>query len=240
AQLAVVRVGGLLLAAVPAEPTTNAGWELSDAVRSGAVEVGAPPERVAILGLANGYIHYVATEEEYRAQHYEGASTIYGPATARVLAREFHEMAVTIRGPAAPSPPDEQLPITVYPGPPRQLLPRPGIGARVERAVLRVECDPHEIIAEWRDLAPADLLPTDDWLLTFWNRAEGAPDEPVAWDDRPDVEVRPLAAMKDGGWRWQARWRPAIPGRYQFVLPARAGLPEVAGPVCASGTGRGE
>jgi neutral ceramidase len=239
AQLAVVRMGGLLLAVVPAEVTTAVGWELSDAVRSGAVETGAPPERVAILGLANGYIQYVATEEEYRAQHYEGAMTIYGPATARVLARELHELAAAMGGPVPTSPPDEQLPITVYPGPPRHLLPRPGIGARVQRAVLRVECDRHEIIAEWRDLAPADLLPTNDWLLTFRDRGEGAGAEPVAWDDRPDVEVRPLGSMKDGGWRWQARWRPAIPGRYQLVLPARAGLPEVAGPVCTTGAGTG-
>ena len=37
--------------------------------------------RVVIAGLANTYSSYVTTFEEYGAQRYEGASTIFGPHT---------------------------------------------------------------------------------------------------------------------------------------------------------------
>ncbi len=36
---------------------------------------------VVIAGLSNTYSSYVATREEYRAQRYEGSSTIFGPHT---------------------------------------------------------------------------------------------------------------------------------------------------------------
>ena len=45
--------------------------------------------RVLPIGLANEYIGYVATREEYAAQGYEGASTIYGPYAAEVLRAVF-------------------------------------------------------------------------------------------------------------------------------------------------------
>src|SRR5690606_12209823 len=38
-------------------------------------------EQVVIAGYANAYSNYVATREEYQAQHYEGASTLFGEHT---------------------------------------------------------------------------------------------------------------------------------------------------------------
>src|SRR5690606_31646298 len=43
---------------------------------------GAPTTAI-VAGLTNEYIQYVATHEEYQLQAYEGASTIYGPNSAR-------------------------------------------------------------------------------------------------------------------------------------------------------------
>ena len=41
-----------------------------------------PAEPIVVLGgPANSYTHYIATEEEYGIQRYEGASTLYGPHT---------------------------------------------------------------------------------------------------------------------------------------------------------------
>ena len=37
--------------------------------------------RVVIAGLTNTYSSYITTREEYGAQRYEGASTIFGPST---------------------------------------------------------------------------------------------------------------------------------------------------------------
>ena len=51
-----------------------------------------------VVGLANGYIMYVTTPEEYEFQHYEGASTLYGPATAPWLAQTFAMLARHMNG----------------------------------------------------------------------------------------------------------------------------------------------
>merc|ERR1712151_470263 len=44
---------------------------------------------VAFATYANDYSGYVTTEMEYMVQRYEGASTLYGPKTNEVYAREF-------------------------------------------------------------------------------------------------------------------------------------------------------
>jgi hypothetical protein len=78
------RIGRLLVAAVPAEATTMAGRRLTErilAAAAAASESAVTDWEVIITGLANGYSGYVTTAEEYAAQRYEGASTLYGPHT---------------------------------------------------------------------------------------------------------------------------------------------------------------
>ena len=236
-QLAVVRVGDLVLAAVPAEVTTITGRRLADSVRAAAARAGAPAEHVAIVGLANGFIQYVATDEEYHAQHYEGGSTLYGPATAAVLGRELAALTASMGGPTPSSPPTAPVPITLYPGKPRALLPPRGSDPpQTARAWLRLECAGGAIVAEWRDAPPGDVFPTSDFLLRF-ERLSGPTEagEVVAWDDGPDVEVRAVAPMRGGSWRWQVRWHAPAPGRYRLVLAGRGTIPELSGPACDPG-----
>jgi neutral ceramidase len=236
-QLMVVRIGGLVFAAVPAEVTTITGRRVADSVRAAAALAGAPPEHVVVVGLANGFIQYVATEEEYHAQHYEGGSTLYGPATAGVLARDLAALTASMGGPTPTSPPVTPVPITLYPGAPRALLPPRGSGPqRIERAWLRQDCGDSAIVAEWRDAPPGDVFPTSGFLLRF-ERLSGQTEtgEAVAQDDGPDVEVRALGPMRGGSWRWQARWRAPAPGRYRLVLEERGRIPELPGPACDVG-----
>jgi len=51
---------------------------------------------VVISALANTYINYVTTPEEYNVQRYEGASTIYGPHTLSAFIQEFNKLAVAL------------------------------------------------------------------------------------------------------------------------------------------------
>jgi neutral ceramidase len=81
APIGLVRLGGLALAFVPAEVTTVAGVRMANHLKRHL----AGTDHVALIGLTNEYVEYVATAEEFKAQHYEGASTIYGPATAKLL-----------------------------------------------------------------------------------------------------------------------------------------------------------
>jgi neutral ceramidase len=86
AQLTTVRIGDVVLAALPAEITTMAGELLRDSIRAGLGTTAPAPRHIGIVSLTNGYMQYVTTAAEYAAQHYEGGSVLYGPGTAGVLA----------------------------------------------------------------------------------------------------------------------------------------------------------
>jgi neutral ceramidase len=71
--VSVAELGTVLsLAAVPVEMTTLMGRRVAAAIAD-------DPKHFALVGLANEYLGYVTTPEEYSAQDYEGASTLFGP-----------------------------------------------------------------------------------------------------------------------------------------------------------------
>ncbi|GBP78308.1 Neutral ceramidase [Eumeta japonica] len=89
----VARVGRLLLAAVPGEFTTMSGRRLRRALAAAA---GPQVAHVVVAGLANVYADYIATPEEYQAQRYEGASTIYGPHTLDIYLNKYVELTAAL------------------------------------------------------------------------------------------------------------------------------------------------
>lgn len=100
----------LAILAVPAEMTTMAGRRLRRRVLNTLIEHGAATKDtiIVIAGLANEYCQYCATFEEYQAQRYEGASTLYGPHTHAAYMQEFDKLAIAIATgqevPAGPMP----------------------------------------------------------------------------------------------------------------------------------------
>jgi neutral ceramidase len=93
--LQLVVVGNLAIVAVPFELTTTSGRRLRQTVKSVLGPRGI--SRVVIAGLSNAYAGYVATREEYGVQHYEGASTHFGPFTLAALQEEFNGLSVALR-----------------------------------------------------------------------------------------------------------------------------------------------
>ncbi|KEQ76557.1 neutral/alkaline nonlysosomal ceramidase-like protein [Aureobasidium namibiae CBS 147.97] len=82
----LLRIGQLLIIVAPGEATTMAGrrWKaaLQKHARNAWDEASNAPEPLVVLGgPANTYAHYIATEEEYGVQRYEGASTLFGQHT---------------------------------------------------------------------------------------------------------------------------------------------------------------
>ena len=80
----LLRVGQLIVIVSPGEATTMSGRRWREAIASTANSVfltGEEEPIVVLGGPANSYTHYIATEEEYAIQRYEGASTLYGPHT---------------------------------------------------------------------------------------------------------------------------------------------------------------
>lgn len=86
----MLRVGQLIIIVSPGEATTMSGRRWKEAIQSASEDLlqsHRQPEPlverpvVVLGGPANSYTHYIATEEEYSVQRYEGASTLYGPHT---------------------------------------------------------------------------------------------------------------------------------------------------------------
>ncbi|KAL9004939.1 MAG: hypothetical protein Q9188_002258 [Gyalolechia gomerana] len=83
----LLRIGKFLIIVSPGEATTMAGRRWREAVSRSASSLtlssngNDDPPIVVLGGPANSYTHYIATEEEYGIQRYEGASTLYGPHT---------------------------------------------------------------------------------------------------------------------------------------------------------------
>ena len=80
-----LRIADALLVGLPFEITVESGRRMARAVHA---ELGdaSPIDDVVICSLVNEYWGYVATEEEYGRQFYEGGHTLYGPATQAFLA----------------------------------------------------------------------------------------------------------------------------------------------------------
>ena len=86
----VTRIGDRAIAAIPAEPTKEVGARVSAAVL--AVMAPAGVRRVVIGGLANDFVQYFTTPEEYSAQSYEAGSTLYGKNTATFAQERLVEL----------------------------------------------------------------------------------------------------------------------------------------------------
>jgi neutral ceramidase len=106
APLAVHQVGGVLFVTLPGEFTTMMGRRVAAWVAEAAKW---QPERVVLVGLANEYLSYFATPEEYALQHYEGASTLWGPQAGPLLGRRLSAAAATLS-----TPPRRSVPIDFH------------------------------------------------------------------------------------------------------------------------------
>ncbi|NXH21027.1 ASAH2 ceramidase, partial [Bucco capensis] len=89
-------IGSLVILAVPGEFTTMSGRRLRDAVQREFEAHGSPGMDVVIAGLCNVYTHYITTFEEYQAQRYEAASTIYGPHTLSAYLQLYRGLAKAV------------------------------------------------------------------------------------------------------------------------------------------------
>lgn len=233
AQLTVLRITDLasdstrrrpaVLLSVPAEVTSVAGREMTDSVRAALKRGDADGAgmTVRIIGLANGFLQYVTTFDEYKDQSYEGGSDLYGPNTAGFLARRLAELAATLPVAGnAPSPQAEVGPITAYPGPPSAIMASPTEGPRsVKNPALTLTCNRRELRGSWFDLAPGRLFPNQHQLIEIYERTDPADriGTKVGEDGDSRVEVRSDRFYKDHGYRWTMGWRGAQAGKgYQL------------------------
>ena len=87
------RIGDLVVATVPGEPTVQVGRRLISRVRAAA---GPAVRGVIVAGLADDYVSYFTTQEEYRAYAYEGSFSLYGPQEGELVIEQQASLAAAM------------------------------------------------------------------------------------------------------------------------------------------------
>jgi neutral ceramidase len=233
--LSVVRLADTLLAFVPAELTVTAGHRLKMRILSELEPYSGAPSRVVVAGLANEYIQYVATAEEYQLQDYEGASTLFGPNSARYFANRLGLLARSMFDPQVSQYLSKELGLTtgVTHDIPFKLGPslatviddgsdfeRQHLGTCVMPQAVK-SSEPPRICMYWRDGGPANAgLSRGPWLSVV-SEASGrrarycfADDtgtcDPQAMVDDRGVEFMTRVHERVGpGWIWSTLFSPS-------------------------------
>jgi len=184
---AVHRLGPLTFVGLPGEFTTVMGMRVRQAVAARSAP-GAP--RPIAIGLANEYLSYFVTPEEYALQHYEGGSTLWGQYAGTLMAEQIAALAgeVAVDRPAVPE--ASAGPSARFdPGLRRRFALEPGARARRTTRDL-----PATIHAQLELETALDELPR--------LRVEtGAP----SWRGLTWPELRVEVEAEDGSWRPLAR-----------------------------------
>jgi neutral ceramidase len=198
AQLGLVRVGNTMVGFTPWEVTTEAGARIREAVQSSGPSA---IEHVALVSLANGYVQYLTTAEEYEVQAYEGGSNLYGPATAAVVGYHLQALAASLE---AGSPIVTVDSIVAYPGRTETYLPSETRGPPpdgITRVVTSMTCGNGRLLARWIDAYPGALVPADGQVL----------------------EIRGQPPTRGGGARRPPGGSSVVPRRLMRVRASRAG-----------------
>ncbi len=215
AQVAVFRVGPMLLAGVPAEITTTASSRMTDAMIDSARAAGMPYLDARLISLANGFMEYVPTAEEYTAQFYEGGSDLYGPHTAVMFGAILGHLTASL---ARLDPIVNVGPMMGYPGNPKVVMPsRSPEAPHVPGSIQTVAWRGDTMLVRWtrgvRGDWPPDTIPA---ILFEHKNPTGW--ETVAFDNDPHVATRAIAIGVNRV-HWETRWVTHCVGTVRVNLP---------------------
>lgn len=88
--LGAVRIGDLLISGVPGEMTAELGMKIKRSLRSGGVKY------VAIGGLANEWISYILSRNQYINGGYESSVSFYGPDLGEIISNEIIKLGLPL------------------------------------------------------------------------------------------------------------------------------------------------
>ena len=211
--LVALRVGDRMIVSVPGEMTAGMGARVREAVM--AAVGGSGVARAVISGLANEYLQYFTTPEEYEEQHYEGGSNLYGKLASNLLRQELAALAGRlVRGEAAPDPFAFDPTNGVKPeGAPFAVGAGSGSIEREPHGVQRLE----QVTFRWKGGERGFDRPLDAPFVHVQRRV-GRRWRNVA----DDLGLTILWSVDDSG-VYTARWevpRDAAAGRHRFVVTA--------------------
>ncbi|MEV4418650.1 neutral/alkaline non-lysosomal ceramidase N-terminal domain-containing protein, partial [Patulibacter sp. NPDC049589] len=94
--MVLARIGDGAIVTMPGEATVGVGERTRAAVLAQTKDVGV--RRVTIAGLANDYLNYIVTPEEYDLQQYEGASAVFGRHEGTFLQDRAADLGAALAG----------------------------------------------------------------------------------------------------------------------------------------------
>lgn len=213
--LMAVRIADRAIVSVPGEMTVEMGRRVRaatlDAARSGGITA------TIISGLANEYTSYYTTPDEFDAQHYEGAATIYGRASSVAIQESLVALTRSLAdGSAAPAAYDYDPTNGVSPaGDPFPTGPKSATVAH--QPIARVAQLDHAEFS-WNGGQRGFDRPLDTAFVTIQRRAPHRRWVKVDSDLGLDIVWR---VFSDG--RYIARWEVPLGqrlGTYRFVITA--------------------
>ncbi len=193
--LQMLRVGDLAVASYPGEMTVQMGRRIRKRILDSPANDGQVT-RAIVVGLANDYMGYTTTPEEYEEQRYEGTFTLWGPEQGNLLRNRYGDLADRLfagrPNPDSLEPPDTSglqadnvtasQPASLVPVEPRDLVHPP---LSVERGSVTsfswvggspsVELEPDEVFIELQRIGPDGwtTVATDagiETLLDHWKQ----------------------------------------------------------------------
>jgi hypothetical protein len=208
-----VRIGDRLIASIPGEMTAEMGKRVRDAVLAAVGASGITS--VVIDGLANEYVSYLTSPQEYERQHYEGGFTIYGRWSANLFLVTHVALArALVSGSAAPG---------AYPFDPRNGMPLDATPFSEGATAAQAVAQPQDVARfeqasfSWKGGPRGFDRPLDRAFITLRRRSGGR------W--RTIADDRGLQIVWDVGddGTYRARWevqQDAPAGTYEFLVTA--------------------
>ena len=211
--LSALQIADRAIVTVPGEMSSGMGRRL----RRSTLAAGRPAgiRRIVVSGLANDFIQYFTTQEEYGRQHYEGGTMLFGAAAGVFVQERLTELveAIAARKPAAPPDPFDPRNGVVddaaaYPRGATSSLPlaEPGRTRRLGHASFG-----------WTGGEAGFDRPLDRAFVAVQRRA-GREWRRVD----TDLGLRIQWSVDDDG-RYRTRWEPPLsarPGLHRFVITA--------------------
>lgn len=217
----IVRVGQVVIVGAPAELTAKAGAALEKEILENMKGMGVT--QVVISGLANSYSGYVATEEEYKRQHYEGASTLYGPKTLDGYKKVFGALATSMKN-KTPAPRMAEKPkyltkrMTIPLSMKINQVPR-----HIHKQEVAVSVDStngkRTVKAQTTYTIRNAFTPVQDRYFTIQRKEKGEWVD-VAWDDDPETRLelkKKRLSRVEGEITWEVP-ASAPPGTYRMMV----------------------